>query len=497
MIFNKYSKVMSIKITFFFHKINLQTFKVISVKIVTKSRPGPGSKYHGYVTLSSADSLNKCIQVLNNTELDGRIIVVEKLRHDTHRTIASTSKPTSSSLGVKRKVEISKDNKDVGGVPKETTTTTNGDKKDLTSIDRSKSIQRPKEITDISKKPLQRSSSSHMPRSRPDAHSSSSSASKRHHESLTSRRDHPNERRSSPSAPHDKYRKTSLSFARIQEERARERSKRLQRDQDRKRLMEKSRIKSIEKKQRDEMDKLALERERLRIEREKLEREKIENEKLKLYNERLEQERIKQELKLQQEEELRKKRNLEMRSANVMIQSSTSLTSPRGLPNTNPSNGNFPPILHQNDDYYHNQASRSYIDNTSASSSNRYSNDRRIDHRSSGNNNRSAGDGNVSSSSSSHPSFGRKVERYDRQSDYDNNTHMSLNESNNNNNRRLNSDSRSRHSNNKINNNNSSSNSRNSYDNRPQNNNNLNGSGNRRRSPDNRLEPRDRYISYI
>ncbi len=116
---------------------------MISVKIVTKSRPGPGSKYHGYATLSSADSLNKCIQVLNNTELDGRIIVVEKLRQDTHRTITSTSKPTATS-GVKRKVEISKDNKDGGGVSKETTTTTNGDKKDVTSTDRSKLIQRPK-----------------------------------------------------------------------------------------------------------------------------------------------------------------------------------------------------------------------------------------------------------------------------------------------------------------------------------------------------------------
>jgi hypothetical protein len=48
-------------------------------------------------------------------------------------------------------------------------TTTNGDKKDVTSTDRSKSIQRPKEISDISKKPTQRSSSSHMPRSRPEA----------------------------------------------------------------------------------------------------------------------------------------------------------------------------------------------------------------------------------------------------------------------------------------------------------------------------------------
>ena len=48
------------------------------MKIVTKSRPGPGSKYHGYVTVASSEGSNRCIQNLNKSELDGRMIGVEK-----------------------------------------------------------------------------------------------------------------------------------------------------------------------------------------------------------------------------------------------------------------------------------------------------------------------------------------------------------------------------------------------------------------------------------
>ena len=585
---------------------------------MTKSRPGPGSKYHGYVTLSNSESIVKCIQVLNNTELDGRMIVVEKLRRETNHKNNATKSTTSnsgvvsgnsihqsisisSSSGIKRKVEIAKDN-EKDNLVKENLKELNSEKilsinesikdsvekKDekvntaaTSSTDglKSNSSQRPKDsgysgsrnesrsYFDNNKRPavrvtndIKRTSSSQVSRVKPDSHHSSNSVSvaKRRYESSSYRDERESKiRRSSPtSASHDKFRKTasssSVSLSRIQEERARERSKRLQRDEDRDRQIEKSRIKSIEKKQRDEIDKLAKERERLRIEREKLEREKIENEKLKLYNERLEQERIKQELKLQKEEELRKKRNLEMRSANVLQMQSPLLASPltnTRLPTNNqtiPNNYNTQPI-HQNEDYY--QASRPYIENASSNSNtNRYatSNDRRIEQKSpaaytnnSGSNGRSSGSNTINpsgnknntshhaslpTSSSSSSSFGRKVERYDRQQSNDHNNQIEANNpgrsgnydknmnintqntsnNNNNNNRRINSDSRSRHSNSSNNNNNnsSSSNSRNNnnnYDNRQNNSNNANissttsNNNNNRSTPtENRIEQRDR-----
>jgi len=51
----------------------------------------------------------------------------------------------------------------------------------------------------------------------------------------------------------------------------------------------------LEKRQREEAENLAQERERLKIERERLEREKIETERIRIYHERLEQERIQRE----------------------------------------------------------------------------------------------------------------------------------------------------------------------------------------------------------
>ena len=46
--------------------------------MVTNART-PGARCYGYVTLSSSEDAEKCIQHLHKTELHGRVISVEKV----------------------------------------------------------------------------------------------------------------------------------------------------------------------------------------------------------------------------------------------------------------------------------------------------------------------------------------------------------------------------------------------------------------------------------
>ena len=46
------------------------------------SAKSPGSRCYGLVTMGSADEASKCIQYLHRTELSGRMISVERVRHN-------------------------------------------------------------------------------------------------------------------------------------------------------------------------------------------------------------------------------------------------------------------------------------------------------------------------------------------------------------------------------------------------------------------------------
>lgn len=57
--------------------------KVIGAKVVTNART-PGARCYGYVTMSTSDDAEKCIENLHKTELHGRVISVEKVTFTTN-----------------------------------------------------------------------------------------------------------------------------------------------------------------------------------------------------------------------------------------------------------------------------------------------------------------------------------------------------------------------------------------------------------------------------
>lgn len=52
--------------------------QVVSAKIVTSAK-SPGSKRFGFVTMNTSEEAQQCIDLLNKTELNGRIIQVERV----------------------------------------------------------------------------------------------------------------------------------------------------------------------------------------------------------------------------------------------------------------------------------------------------------------------------------------------------------------------------------------------------------------------------------
>jgi RNA recognition motif-containing protein len=54
--------------------------KVVGAKVVTNAR-SPGARCYGFVTMATSDEATKCINHLHRTELHGRMISVEKVRH--------------------------------------------------------------------------------------------------------------------------------------------------------------------------------------------------------------------------------------------------------------------------------------------------------------------------------------------------------------------------------------------------------------------------------
>ncbi|KAH6923168.1 hypothetical protein HPB50_024591 [Hyalomma asiaticum] len=55
--------------------------KVVSAKIVTNAKT-PGARCYGFMTMSTAEEANKCIQHLHRTELHGKMISVECTKHE-------------------------------------------------------------------------------------------------------------------------------------------------------------------------------------------------------------------------------------------------------------------------------------------------------------------------------------------------------------------------------------------------------------------------------
>ncbi|XP_076239161.1 uncharacterized protein LOC143182194 isoform X2 [Calliopsis andreniformis] len=278
--------------------------KVIGAKVVTNART-PGARCYGYVTMSTSEDAAKCIQHLHRTELHGRVISVEKAKGDTQQSHMRKRDTANGKSEKKEEKEKSKDNHEVSDrKDKETKKDTEdkgseATKKSDEKIEsgESKKVEAQDKKDEVSKESDSRStkSTSKKPESERGRRDEKRIRSWDHHRSHTRSRSRERRRRDDV-----------LTFAKIREERERQRLRereRMLREEERRRREDMERQREIERRQREEAARLEREREKLRREREKIEQEKaellrLERERQKLEREKLERERL--ELKRQQ-----------------------------------------------------------------------------------------------------------------------------------------------------------------------------------------------------
>ncbi|KAF5291337.1 hypothetical protein FQA39_LY03488 [Lamprigera yunnana] len=214
--------------------------KVIGAKVVINAKE-PGACCYGYVTMDTVEDADKCIANLNNTELNGCTICIEKVRPD-----HMNSKLRSS------------------GQPKH-----HQSKKPDRKEEPSKQPAKEDEKTEVPKSP-EKSGSKTQSRGRSPDRSQRSTTSK-------------GKKRDTP----------ILTYKQIKEEQERQRHrKRMIQEENRRRREEDSRRREIERMQRSEGERLAREREKLRLEREKIAREKAEIIRLQCERQKLEREKL-------------------------------------------------------------------------------------------------------------------------------------------------------------------------------------------------------------
>ncbi|XP_017757222.1 PREDICTED: SAFB-like transcription modulator [Eufriesea mexicana] len=279
--------------------------KVIGAKVVTNART-PGARCYGYVTMSTSEDAAKCIQHLHRTELHGRVISVEKAKGDTQQSHMRKRDTTNGKSEKKEEKEKSKDNHDISdrkdkemkkeAEDKGSEATKKTDEKNNENIENKKAeVQEKKD--EVSKDTDSRStkSTSKKPESERGRRDEKRIRSWDHHRSHTRSRSRERRRRDDV-----------LTFAKIREERERQRLRereRMLREEERRRREDMERQREVERRQREEAARLEREREKLRRERERIEQEKaellrLERERQKLEREKLERERL--ELKRQQ-----------------------------------------------------------------------------------------------------------------------------------------------------------------------------------------------------
>ncbi|XP_029166036.1 SAFB-like transcription modulator isoform X2 [Nylanderia fulva] len=278
--------------------------KVIGAKVVTNAKT-PGARCYGYVTMSSSEDAAKCIQHLHRTELHGRVISVEKAKGDTQQSHIRKRDTVNGKSEKKDEKEKIKDHDINERKEKEA-------KKEIEEkgLDAVKKTDEKNESAESKKIELQ--DKKEDPSKESDSRSTKSTSKKPESERgrreekriRTWDRDH---RSHSRSRSRERRRRDDvLTFAKIREERERQRLRdreRILREEERRRREDMERQREIERRQREEAARLEREREKLRRERERIEQEKaellrLERERQKLEREKLERERL--ELKRQQ-----------------------------------------------------------------------------------------------------------------------------------------------------------------------------------------------------
>ncbi|GAB1609388.1 scaffold attachment factor B1-like isoform X1 [Argonauta hians] len=291
--------------------------KVVGAKIVTNAR-SPGARCYGFITMSTSDEASKCIQHLNQTELHGRMISVERAK----REPGLQNSGTQEKSGEKKTemAEVKKDEKKDGDTKVNKNEPKKGDR-----YRGSSSRRDDRRHTSYSR------SSRHTPlgKSRPSTTSSSS-------RSQTSTKPHSKEscdKSTKPSSTGDSKEKVSvkeenepaekkdtceskkdrngkdnkkdiLSFDRIKKERERQRLRLRQRhirerERHRRTSLDRRSPRSHDddynhRKQKEKAEKLERVREQIRRERQQLEKELLERERYKLQQEFMERERVRE-----------------------------------------------------------------------------------------------------------------------------------------------------------------------------------------------------------
>ncbi|XP_022908205.2 scaffold attachment factor B2 isoform X2 [Onthophagus taurus] len=263
--------------------------KVVGAKVVINARhQRPGACCYGYVKMESVEDANKCIEKLNNTELNGQIIRIEKVRPE----------HLNPNLNINKK-------------------------SDATKRPKHDNIKHNERDEADDKKRAEKSSDKRPPKLEEGAKDNSEykSSKESSHGGSIDRRSRERYRRRSKSREDQKTsiqrrERDVLTFDKIKDERDRERARERERfmREEKRRREEAMRQREIERRQRSEALRLDREREKLRIERDRLERERaelmqLERERQKLEREKLELEKIELErVKLRIQEEERRKR---------------------------------------------------------------------------------------------------------------------------------------------------------------------------------------------
>ena len=280
--------------------------KVIGAKVVTNART-PGARCYGYVTMSTSEDAAKCIQHLHRTELHGRVISVEKAKGDTQQSHMRKRDTTNGKSEKKEEKDKSKDSHEVNDRKDKET---KKEAEDKGSEATKKSEEKSNDIAESKKSEIQDKKEDTISK---DADSRSTKSTSKKPESERGRRDEKRIRSWDHHRSHTRSRSRErrrrddvLTFAKIREERERQRLRereRMLREEERRRREDMERQREVERRQREEAARLEREREKLRRERERIEQEKaellrLERERQKLEREKLERERL--ELKRQQ-----------------------------------------------------------------------------------------------------------------------------------------------------------------------------------------------------
>ncbi|XP_019873203.1 scaffold attachment factor B2 isoform X2 [Aethina tumida] len=252
--------------------------KVTGAKVVVNAR-FPGSRCFGYVTMGSVEDADNVIAKLNNTELNGQIIKIDKFDH----VRAEQMKQMRMAAAAKGQDKKDSDNKEEGHdktrSDSEKSPKRDGNKDGSTDKDKNGDDNRNKNGDTKSEDKFKLHDRKHI--------------HERGRQNIGFPKDRRRVRSRSRGRPH-----SLLTFNKIREERERQRlreKERILREEGRRRHEEAMRQRDVERRQRSEAQRLEREREKLRMEREKIEKEKAELIKLERERQRLEREKIKAE----------------------------------------------------------------------------------------------------------------------------------------------------------------------------------------------------------